>query len=89
MKTQQAQITNSNILVYILPDGFLCVDMWVCAKERPTILNNNEVHSLLLLKGVPSFLIGVEVYSTHMASLWKVRAPREGDSKTKIARRRQ
>lgn len=33
MKTQHAQITNSNILVYILPDGFLCVDMW-CVQRK-------------------------------------------------------
>ena len=63
----------------------MCVDMWVCVKKRQTILNNNEVYPLHLPKGVPLFLIGIEVCSTHMASLWRVRAPREGDSFSKAA----
>ena len=58
----------------------MCVDMW-CVRERQTILNNNEVYPLHLPKGVPLFLIGIEVWSTHMASLWRVRAPSEGYSK--------
>ena len=62
----------------------MCVDMWVSVKERQTILSNNEVYPLLL-KGMTLFLIGIEVCSTHMASLWRLRAPRGGDSFSKAA----